>query len=163
MRSKAFFAILSAVMLISEVTTAQPRSPRVEALDSLMQIQSKPILFLLTAPWCLYCKMQQAQLSKNKNFQQSTKNFYYTPFNVEAQQEISFNRRSYRSSYNGAQAGTHELATFLNGQQPLRLPTWVLLNKNYEIIFRHQGFLARKQVDSLSKLISQMPLSAKEN
>lgn len=126
---------------------AQIISNPIETIDSLMTRQSKPILVLLSTDWCQYCAMQQQQIHKNKNFIKHSNEFYFVEFNAESKDKIQFQGKEYVYKPTGINIGTHELAFALNGSNKTSYPTWVLLDQQYQPIFRHNGLLNPQQID----------------
>ena len=128
---------------------AQIFSTNIEQIDSLMAQQPKPILVLLSTNWCQYCAMQHRQIQKNENFKQKSDLFYFVDFNAESKDKIKFQNKEYVYKASGINIGTHELAFALNGNHQISYPTWVLFDKNYQPIFRHNGLLNPQQLNEL--------------
>lgn len=141
------------VLLLGSFCRAQVKPVPIEKADSLMNEQAKPLMILLSTDWCRYCQMQKSQLHKNKDFIKRTDSFYYVELNAETKESIRFHGQDYHFRENGVSAGIHELAVALNGSKRVAFPTWVLLDKNYQVLFRYNGALTRKQLNELMTAI----------
>jgi len=138
-----------------QVSHAQILSSKIEQIDSLMAQQPKPILVLLSTDWCQYCAMQHRQIQKNQNFKQKSDLFYFVDFNAESKEKIKFHDKEYVYKPTGLNIGTHQLALALNGSTNISYPSWVLLNQEYQPIFRHNGLLNPQQINELVKAIEE--------
>lgn len=143
-------------IFLSVVCLAQTKPRAISNMDSLMEQQAKPILILLSTDWCIYCQMQKKQIRKNKDFLEKADLFYYVIFNAESTETVRFHQQDYAFKPTGNNTGTHELAHALNGRGPLAYPTWVLLDKNYQVLFRHAGVLAPDQLKELLDAMEKM-------
>lgn len=155
--------ILIALLLFSAVTYGQNKKViakpiSFQQLQDSMQKKPKAIVVNLSTTWCLYCKLQDKQIEKSDTLQKILqRHFYYVQMNAEAGEPIVFNGREYSGSKNGLSAGVHELAETLgkeNGQ--LSYPAIVVLDKNYKIIFRSQGFIDSRKLLKILLAISRM-------
>src|SRR5690606_11770362 len=125
-------------------------------LDSCMAVDSKPILVLLSTDWCKYCQMQKNQLLKNKDFQNAGNLFYYVLFDAESKEKVHLHGQNYSFRPTGVSTGVHELAIDLNGSEKLAFPTEVLLNKNYQVLFRNKSVLEPKQLAGLLRTMQEL-------
>lgn len=128
---------------------AQIKPLSIQKIDSMMAVTAKPVLILLSTDWCKYCQMQKSQIGNNKDFANKASQFYYVELDVEGKQPINFNGQTYKAKSNDVSKGIHELAVALNGSERMSFPTWVVLNKKYEVLFRYNGVLSAKQLDEL--------------
>lgn len=114
-----------------------------EQLDSLMQIEPRPISIFLHAPWCTYCKqMEQTTLKKQDIIRQLNEAYYFVSFDGESQEDVTFQGKTFSYKPNGRYSGTHELAYALGSVDgELAYPGFIILNPEYEIIFQHHAFL----------------------
>ena len=151
--------LLAVIGLFSSFCKAQVNPVDIAQVDSLMEQQAKPILILLSTDWCQYCQMQKNQIQKNKDFAVSTNSFYYVAFDAESKDKVSFQGKDYAFKPTGKNIGTNELARALNGPGTLAFPTWVLLDKNYQTLFRHGGVLAPIQLKELLDAIGTINVS----
>lgn len=136
---------------------AQPQKIFMEHVDSLMAREPKPLLLLLTAPWCRYCRMQQSQLRRNEAFTRAKGSFYYVAFDVEnSRLPIVFNGRTYTYRTYGAATGVHTLAEALMGSPQLSYPAWIVMDSRYRILARYNGLLTKQQVSRLLQVLDDV-------
>lgn len=147
------FLIVILFICAWQVSHAQILSSKIEQIDSLMAQQPKPILVLISTGWCQYCAMQHRQIQKNENFIQNSDLFYFLDFNAESKEKIKFQDKVYVYKPTGINLGTHELALALNGSTKISYPSWVLLDRQYQPIFRHNGLLNPQQINELTEAI----------
>lgn len=126
------------------------------AIDSSMKAMPRPILVQLSTDWCRYCRMQQSYLEKSRDFKALLPRFYYMELNAESREHIVFNGREYTYMPTGVRTGIHELALALSGEEELSYPAWILLDKDYRVIFRHHGVLNDRQLEALMQVIAQL-------
>ncbi|WP_164124244.1 MULTISPECIES: TlpA family protein disulfide reductase [Sphingobacterium] len=141
--------LLISVLFVTGTSLSQIKPISIAYVDSLLTHDAKPVLVLLSTEWCQYCQMQKLQIRKNKKFLQMEHLFYYVEFDAESKDPIQFQGKEYVFKPTGAHVGTHELAVTLNGPNKLAFPTWVLLDKNYQVRFRHGGVLRPQQINEL--------------
>ncbi|WP_144243383.1 thioredoxin family protein [Sphingobacterium sp. ML3W] len=152
---KRFELIILMVLLLGSIVTAQTKSYTIEDIDSVMLVEKKPILILLSTDWCKYCQMQKKQLEKNKVFLKQTDNFYYVIFNAERKDSIVFHNESFQYKPKGLSSGIHELALALNGSENIAFPTWIMLDSNYQVVLRNSGMLRSVQIQELLEAIEK--------
>ncbi|TXJ22489.1 MAG: thioredoxin family protein [Chitinophagaceae bacterium] len=148
--------LLLVVLLCSGSSLAQNRGVLISEADSLMSKQAKPLLILLSTDWCMYCRMQKNQLRENKAFTKRANDFYYIDFDAENKESIKFHGQEYHFKPNGPSTGVHGLATALSGPEPIAFPTWVLLDKDYHVLFRYRGVLTPAQLSKLMQTIEEI-------
>jgi|SRR5690606_3129451 len=152
---KYFNALCIVGLFLAPMCYAQTQSIAIAQLDSCMAAEPKPVLLLLSTDWCKYCQMQKSQLRKNKDFQHASDWFYYVPFDAESKENVSLRGQEYSFKPTGISTGMHELAVALNGSKQLSFPTWIILDKNYQLLFRHQGVLSNKQLSEVITIIKK--------
>lgn len=112
---------------------------------------AKPTLIFVHTDWCGFCKIQQRKLQKNTEILELLKNkVYFLELNAEKEyQTINFLGWDYEFIRNGT-SGIHELALKLSPRkdQPA-YPLWVLLDTHGRIVFRHEGFLTNKELQTI--------------
>ncbi len=156
---KIIFTLLTACGLLTAVMSRAQTTPfSIIQVDSLLKQTPKPVLILLSTDWCQYCQMQKQQLRKNKKFEEKSALFYYVEFDAESKEPIRFQEKDYVYKPTGANIGTHELALALNGPHRLAYPTWILLDKNYQVLFRHGGVLPPAQLEELLDTLEKVDL-----
>lgn len=141
--------LLILVLFVTGTSLSQIKPISIAHVDSLLTNEPKPLLILLSTEWCQYCQMQKQQIRKNNKFLQKESLFHYVEFDAELKTPIQFQGKEYVFKPTGANVGTHELAVALNGPNKLAFPTWVLLDKNYQVLFRHGGVLRPQQINEL--------------
>ena len=163
-RVNIFKGLLMALfVLIGHTCLAQLKLTTIGSVDSAMNVDEKPLVMLLSTRWCGYCQMQKAQLRKNKNFIKAANHFYYVEFDAESDKNIHFHGNEYQTKSSGGAKGIHQLAKALNGSERVAFPTWVLLDKNYQVLFRHSGVLLPKQMNELISAIAAMNSEVTKN
>lgn len=110
---KLIFVIL--LTILSLAAFAQPveriKWARIEQLDSLQNIQPRPVFVYLYTTWCGYCQLFQKTTLRNP---QVTKNlnahFYAVSFDAESKGQVTIGGRAYRFQLTGIGTGMHSLA-----------------------------------------------------
>src|SRR5690606_6956548 len=103
--------------------------------------------------WCKYCQMQKNQLRKNKDFLAQDGLFYYIEFDAESKEKVTLRGKAYAFKPTGVSTGVHELAIAMNGSEQLAFPTWIVLDEEFQLLFRHAGVLSRQQLSDLFRTI----------
>jgi thioredoxin-related protein len=126
-----------------------------QQLDSLQQIEKKPVLVFIHTDWCKYC-----QNMKHTTFQDNTVQawldsaFYFVSLDAESKQEIRLQGRTFHYRPTGNGTGQHELAQALgNVEGKLTFPTLCFLNEDYEIIYQQTGFVSAKKLKAYLKIL----------
>lgn len=138
------------MLLCADLCFAQSGAVPISKADSLMNKQAKPLLILISTGWCKYCEMQKALLREDTGFIKKANQFYYIEFDAESRENVYLNGREYLFRQ---ATGLNELAEALNGHGQITFPTWIVLNKHYELLFRFNGMLTLKQMNRLLTLI----------
>lgn len=149
--------ILAFTRHVSGQVTAVP----IGELTDSVRLRPKPSLILISTSWCTYCQMQKAQLKKNTDFQAASAHFYFSEFDAETREDVTFNDTTYVFRHTGVDVGIHELAyTLGNIQNQLAFPTWVLMDENFNILFTHPGVLDK---GTSTKLIAHLSRNSLKN
>lgn len=154
-----YILLISIGLFLSVICRAQLAPADISKVDTLMAQEAKPILVLLSTDWCQYCQMQKNQIRKNKDFAAKANLFYYVEFNAESKENVWFQGKAYTFKPTGVNTGTHALARALNGPGTLAFPTWILLDRNYQVLFRHGGVLTPDQLKELLEVVSNLSKS----
>jgi thioredoxin-related protein len=121
-----------------------------EQVDSLIQVDYKPIVVFLHTDWCKYCHSMKETVFKDPeviNF--LNENYYMVSFDAESEDDVSFAGNTFHYIPNGAKNGVHELATQLDGS--LNFPSLCILNGNYELVFQYGGALYKEELMTVIK------------
>ncbi|MDN3670502.1 hypothetical protein QWY93_14360 [Echinicola jeungdonensis] len=111
------------------------------ALEDSMNNSPKPIILEITTDWCRYCKLQKAQIKKDKILLDLLKDYYFVELDAEGKRNIEFDGKNYQYQSQGLSGGVHELAIHLAGNEHLSYPTWIFLNEQYQVVYRFGGVL----------------------
>ncbi|MGJ1430370.1 thioredoxin fold domain-containing protein [Sphingobacterium spiritivorum] len=133
--------IVCALMMLSLHAEGQLKIIPVQNIPDSVQANGKPAILLISTDDCGYCRMQQQQLQHRTDVRQLMREFNYATLDAGIKENIVFNKQLYRYK---SQEHVHELAEYLGMDEKgqLSYPCWIILNKNYDIIFRYQGLLA---------------------
>ena len=115
-------------------------------VEKAMNQHEKLVVLQLSTDWCVYCKMQDRQLSKDKEISEllQEKTFYIN-LNAESKDTLRINETVFRPS--PYKNGVHEFALAVSGEyQPTSFPMWVIFNKNHEIVYRQSGLMKTKEL-----------------
>ncbi|MEL7530168.1 MAG: thioredoxin family protein [Bacteroidota bacterium] len=135
-----FFSIL---LLCSLPSIGQLQHYPFEAVDSLWQVEKRPLVVFLHTDWCRYCEaMRQKTLQNEDIIDLLNEEFYYLPFDAESEEEIRFRGHPFSFEPTGRGTGIHSLAKALGTiDGEIAYPTLVVLNEDYEIVFQYAGFM----------------------
>ena len=148
-----FLATLFITCLSTTAQNKQAGELSLEGIEKAMKTKERLIVLQLSTDWCVYCKMQDRQLSKDKNVSSLLEEkTYYINLNAESKDSLKFNETLYRpSSYKN---GLHEFTLAVSGQnQQPAFPMWVIFNKDYEIIYRQTGLVKPKDLTEVLKTL----------
>jgi thioredoxin-related protein len=92
--------------------------------------------------WCGWCKVMDKETFSKPEVQKAlAARFHTVKFNAEQKESITFNNQTYEYQASGGRGGINMLAAaMLQGE--LSFPSYVILNKNKEIIKVTRGFIA---------------------
>jgi len=125
--------------------------PAVRSLDAGFITNPKPIVLYFHTDWCSYCAIQSEQIKKDTSISKMLNNsFYFIDFNAESKEQIIFNGKNYKEDKNS----THEFVkSFFPKRKPIAYPAWVILDKNYSLIFSHEGLIKPEKLKKIFALI----------
>lgn len=127
-----------------------------EQVDSLFAEEERPLVVFIHTDWCRYCKnMEQTTFRKKEVIELLNNDFYFISFDAEKEKRtITFRGYPFEYRSHGRDTGVHTLAEALGTiDGELAYPAFVVLNKDYEIIFQYNQFLDGKKMEKvLSKL-----------
>ncbi len=143
--------LITGSIILPHLSFSQIKHVLFEQLDSLQELERKPVVVFLYTSWCKYCGAMKNTTFKDmevvKLLQQE---FYFVAMDIEEKANILFRGHTFKFKPTGAGTGVHELAEQLgsiNGE--IGYPTICFLNSNYEIIHQRQGFVPVKEMISL--------------
>ncbi len=123
-----------------------------EQVDSLFSEEERPLAVFIHTDWCRYCKnMEHTTFQKKEVVDLLNQDFYFISLNAE-KEERTINFRGYPFKYrpNGRDLGVHSLAEALGTiDGELTYPAFVVLNKNYEIVFQYNEFIDWKNMSRI--------------
>lgn len=136
-------ALFCLVITISHVTTAQPKTYSFEAIDSLQQVEPRPVVIFLHTDWCRFCAaMKTNSFADDEVIRLLNNDFYFVDFEAESTAAVRFGERTFEYNPTGANTGVHELAEALGSLEgKLSYPVLCILNPEYEIIYQHNSFM----------------------
>ena len=153
-----FFLSLSLLLLPACIARQQATLPReslnhypFDQLDSLQQVEPRPVAVFLHAPWCRYCRnMEQTTFADPQVISRLNESYYFVSFDGESQAPVHFRGHTFRFLPKGRKSGTHELAQALGAMDgQLVYPAFVILNTKYEVLFQYNAFLSGRDMASL--------------
>jgi thioredoxin-related protein len=123
--------------------SAPPQEVTFPELDSLQQLRPQPLVVFLQADWCVYCQhMKQTTYRHPAVTSLLNDHYYFISFAVESEAPVSFAGQTYLFEPTGRDQGVHQLAQSLGAENGvLTLPGLVILDPEYQIVFRYSGFL----------------------
>jgi len=93
---RSFMICLIYLLLQGGVVCAQHRPLTFAQLRDSMAVHPKPVVIKLYTDWCMYCRMQDRQISRDTLLQQLlSEKYYYVAFNAESHDPVIFNDTSY--------------------------------------------------------------------
>ena len=150
---KLLLATLYITCLSATAQDKQAGELSLEEIEESMKTDERLIVLQFSTDWCVYCKMQDRQLSKDKNVSNLLEErTYYINLNAESKDTLAFNNTTYNPS--PYKNGLHELTQAVTGenQQPA-FPMWVIFNTDYEIIYRQNGLVKTKDLSEVLKTL----------
>ena len=150
-----FVGLMLSVLLSADSSKAQDlNSYRFEEVAELQNKEERPVLVYLTAEWCRYCKrMDHTVLQKKSIVGTLNSEYYFVEFDVEQQTPVTIGGRTYRFKPTGKDTGMHELAELIGTiDGSLNTPALVLMNSDFEILYRYGGYMDEEQFSALLNL-----------
>lgn len=153
-RGKLFLSLV--ILMWAHPAWSQMHAVPIHELTDSVRLRPKPSLILISTRWCSYCRMQQAQLKRNSDFQTASRHFYFSELDAETTENIIFNDTTYTFQRTGVDIGMHELAYALgNIDRRLAFPTWVLIDANFTVLLRYPGVLDNAALAKLTAYLSR--------
>lgn len=139
--------ILLILLLVGQKdSTAQLTSFSFAEIDSLQNVEQRPVIVFIHTDWCKYCLAMKESTFKNKKVVEFiSKNFWFVVLNAEENKTIVFREQSFNYIPNGSNTGIHELAKALaTVDGKTTFPTTTFLDETYTIRLQLQEFLNAK-------------------
>lgn len=147
-----FLAALFLTCLSASAQDSQAGELALEEIEEAMKTDERLIVMQLSTDWCVYCKMQDRQLSKDKGINRFLEErTYYINLDAESKDSLSFNNILYNPS--PYPNGLHEFTLAVSGSQQPSFPMWVIFNKDHEIIYRQSGLVKTKDLSEVLKTL----------
>lgn len=126
-----------------------------EQVDSLIEIEQKPVIIFLYTDWCKYChSMKETAFTDSTVIDYLNENFYFVRFNAESEKDITFAGNTFHFKPNGNENGVHELAIQLGTiDGKLSYPALSALNEQYELVFQYGGVLYKEELIAVLKAL----------
>ena len=117
-------------------------------LDSLISHSSKKTVVFIHTDWCTYCKnMEVTSFRNDQVIEALNTQFNFVSFDAESTKDIVYKNKVFKYKPSGRHTGTHELAEMIGmNNDQLNYPTLVIIDQNYEILFRHSAFMSGKEL-----------------
>jgi len=119
-----------------------------EELEVQQSLEPRYTLVFLYTDWCKFCAaMKNTSFKDESVVELLNKRFYFVPFDGEGKDEVVFMGRNFKYNPTGTKTGVHQIAEQLgtiDGQ--LAYPATVLLDPQFQIVFRHNAYLDAEQL-----------------
>lgn len=140
-----FLATILFTCLTANAQARQEKELSLVEIEAAMKTDERLIVMQFSTDWCVYCKMQDRQLKKDKNIQRLLADrTYFIQLDAESKDTIIFHHVLYKPSC--YENGLHELTlAFAEKHEQPSFPMWVILNKENEILFRQNGLVKPKR------------------
>ena len=114
-----------------------------DSVDQLMIEEERPIAIFMHTSWCKFCKHMEASTFENSEvITLLNDKFYFARLDGEVQESINFMGKDFPPDQK-----SHTLVRALSDpEKGVSYPTFVLLNPNMEITFRHEGYLSKNDL-----------------
>ncbi len=131
-------------------------------LDSLMEMEERPLVFFIHTDWCKVCHRMKNTTFKNEQIeQQLNEKFYLVSLDAESTQPVNFRGVDFVYKPNGMSSGVHQLAEAVGTVDGrLSYPTVSIMNTQYEIIFKNNSFMSS---EALLNVLNQVENNEMEN
>ena len=144
-----FFAI--------QTSYAQLEKHNFESLDSLQNIEEKPVVVFFHADWCKFClAMESTVFTSDSIISALNEDFYFVSFDAEQKEPVTYRNETYLFESNGVNTGTHQIATHYASQDgSVSYPAIVVLWKG-KSIFQRNSFMDKEELMGVLNRISSL-------
>lgn len=150
-----YIVIIWLLFTISNGTIAQPKMFSFEVVDTLQQLEQRPVMVFIHTDWCRFCAaMKTETFTNNTLVELLNEHFYFIDFDGEATTTVVFDGRTFHYKPTGANTGVHELAEALgsiNGK--LAYPALRIMTPNDEIIYQHNSFMNADELMTVLEMV----------
>ncbi|MTI21286.1 thioredoxin family protein [Fulvivirga sp. RKSG066] len=135
--------------------TGQIKSYSFNELDSLLKIESKPVIAFIYTDWCRYCKAMENTTFRNDGVMSKIENaYYFIRLDAEDERPVNFGGQTYRFKPSGNQTGVHELAQLIGEiDGSLEYPTLIFFNKQLDVLYKKSGYVSAEQLLQMLNII----------
>lgn len=154
---KGCMLLLIAIGTVGFVWAQELKHTTFEELETLQQVEPRPVLVFLTAQWCTYCKRIEEKAFKEPELIHTlNEHFYFILFDIEEKKTIQLGDLTFHFRPSGLDTGVHELAEKLGTiRGTLTTPTFVILKPQFEIIYQYAGYLDTAGITTLLEIVLQ--------
>lgn len=128
-----------------------------ESLDSLQNIEERPVVVFFHTDWCKFCLAMESNVFTSDSVISILNNeFYFVSFNAEEKEAITYKGKTYLFESNGVNSGTHQIAThYANEDGSVSFPAIVVLWKG-KSIFQRNSFMDEGELMGVLRRISSL-------
>lgn len=122
-----------------------------EQLNVAFAQNPKPIIIQFSTDWCGYCLLQNKKIKQNPQLLEMLENdYYYLQLDAESNTTYHFLQRDFLPNPSYPLHKTHSLvAAFLQENESVAYPFWVMLSIDLLIEWRYTGYLAPNKLHEI--------------
>ena len=128
-----------------------------ESLDSLQNIEERPVLIFFHTDWCKFClAMESNVFTSDSVITTLNKDFYFISLDAKQEEAITYRGKTYLFESNGVNSGTHQIAThYASEDGSVSYPAIVVLWKG-KSIFQRNSFMDEEELMGVLNRISSL-------
>jgi thioredoxin-related protein len=128
-----------------------------ESLDSLQNIEERPVVLFFHTDWCKFClAMENTVFTSDSIINSLNEDFYFVSFNAEQQEAVTYRNKTYLFESNGVDTGTHQIAMhYASEEGSVSYPAIVVLWKG-KSIFQRNSFMDEGELMGVLRRISSL-------
>lgn len=151
---KYFLLIVGFLTLQSSYAQLEKHS--FESLDSLQNIEERPVVVFFHADWCKFClAMETNVFTSDSVITKLNNDFYFISFDAEQKEPITYRGKTYSFESNGVNSGTHQIAThYASEDGSVSFPAIVVLWKGKSIFQRNSFMDEEELMGVLNRILS---------
>lgn len=137
----------------NEIYAQKLETQKIEDLPKLQSQELRPVLILLTAEWCSYCKnIELTSFQDEEVVKMLNTHFYTVIFDIETIDPVFLYGQEFKYKSTGLDTGIHEFAELIGTiDGMLSTPTFVVFDNNLRIKYQHNGYLDKTEIMELIK------------